>query len=56
MIARNSSFTYKDSPVDAKQAARELELRYVLEGSVRSRGEQVRFSAQFYGEGSIRLL
>src|SRR5262249_27126790 len=35
VIARNSSFTYKGKPVDVKQAARELGLRYVLEGSVR---------------------
>ena len=36
VIARNSSFTYKDRPVDVKQAARELGVRYVLEGSIRA--------------------
>ncbi len=35
VIARNSSFTYKGRPVDVRQAARELGVRYVLEGSVR---------------------
>jgi len=35
VIARNSAFTYKGKPVDVKQVARELGVRYVLEGSVR---------------------
>jgi len=35
VIARNSSFTYKGRAVDVKQVARELGVRYVLEGSVR---------------------
>src|SRR5215468_6347781 len=35
VIARNSSFTYKGKAVDVKQVARELGLRYVLEGVVR---------------------
>ena len=42
VIARNSSFTYKGRPVDTKQVARELGVRYVLEGSVRRSGERVR--------------
>jgi hypothetical protein len=44
VIARNSSFTYKGKAVDVKRAARELSVRYVLEGSVRlfsSRSEQL---------------
>ena len=39
VIARNSSFTYKGRAVDVKQVARELGVRYVLEGSVRRSGE-----------------
>ncbi len=35
VIARNSSFTYKGRAVDVKQVARELGVRYVVEGSVR---------------------
>jgi adenylate cyclase len=35
VIARNSSFTYKNRNVDVKQVGRELGVRYVLEGSVR---------------------
>src|SRR5262249_2203471 len=46
VIARNSSFTYKDKPVDIKQVARELGVRYVLEGSVRKSGNRVRVTAQ----------
>ena len=46
VIARNSSFTYKGRAVDMKQVARELGVRYVLEGSVRRSGERVRVIAQ----------
>jgi TolB-like protein/DNA-binding winged helix-turn-helix (wHTH) protein len=46
VISRNTAFTYKDKPVDAKQIARELGVRYVLEGSVRRSGDQVRINAQ----------
>ena len=46
VIARNSSFSYKGRAVDVRQVARELGVRYVLEGSVRRGGERVRVSAQ----------
>jgi adenylate cyclase len=46
VIARNSSFTYKGKAVDVKQVARELGVRYVLEGSVRKAGNRVRITAQ----------
>jgi TolB-like protein len=46
VIARNSSFTYKGQAVDVKQVSRELGVRYVLEGSVRKAGTQVRITAQ----------
>ena len=46
VIARNSTFTYKDRAVDVKQVGRELGVRYVLEGSVRRSGNRVRVSAQ----------
>jgi TolB-like protein len=46
VIARNSSFTYKGRPADAKQVGRELGVRYVLEGSVRRSGSRVRVSGQ----------
>jgi adenylate cyclase len=46
VIARNSSFTYKGRAVDMKLIARELGVRYVLEGSVRRSGERIRVIAQ----------
>jgi TolB-like protein/class 3 adenylate cyclase len=46
VIARNSSFTYKGRSVGVKQLGRELGVHYVLEGSVRKGGNQVRITAQ----------
>jgi len=46
VIARNSTFTYKGRPVDAKEVGRELGVRYVLEGSVRKAGQRVRITGQ----------
>jgi TolB-like protein/class 3 adenylate cyclase/Flp pilus assembly protein TadD len=46
VIARNSSFAYKGKAVDIKQVARELGVRYVLEGSVRKAGRLVRVTGQ----------
>ena len=46
VISRNSAFTYKDKPVNAKQVGRELGVHYVLEGSVRRSGNQLRVTAQ----------
>jgi TolB-like protein/Flp pilus assembly protein TadD len=46
VIARNSSFVYKHRVIDVKQVSRELGVRYVLEGSVRRAGRQLRISAQ----------
>jgi adenylate cyclase len=46
VIARNTAFTYKGKPVDVKLVGRELGVRYVLEGSVRRSGDQVRVNVQ----------
>lgn len=46
VIARNSSFTYKGRAVDVRQVARELGVRYVLEGSVRKAGSRLRITGQ----------
>jgi adenylate cyclase len=46
VISRNTAFTYKDKPVNAKQIGRELGVRYVLEGSVQRSSKQVRVNAQ----------
>ena len=52
VIARNSSFTYKDRAVDLKQVARELRVRYVPEGSVRKAGNRVRITGQLIDTAS----
>ncbi len=46
VIARNSSFIYKGKPIEIRQVAEELGVRYVLEGSVRRAGDEVRVNAQ----------
>ncbi len=46
VIARNSTFSYQGKPVDVRQVARELGVRYVLEGSARKAGNRARVSAQ----------
>jgi TolB-like protein/tetratricopeptide (TPR) repeat protein len=46
VIARNSSFTYKGKTIDVKLVGREVGVRYVLQGSVRKVGQQVRITAQ----------
>jgi TolB-like protein/class 3 adenylate cyclase len=46
VIARDSSFAFKDRRVDAQKVGEELGVRYLLEGSVRKAGKRVRVSAQ----------
>ena len=46
VIARNSSFAYKGKAVDVRAVAKELGVRYVLEGSVRKAGNRIRVTAQ----------
>jgi TolB-like protein/class 3 adenylate cyclase len=46
VIARNTAFTYKGKHVDVKQLGRELNVRYVLEGSVQRSGARMRVSVQ----------
>ena len=46
VIARNSTFSYKGTPVKVQKVAEELGVRYVLEGSVRKAGDRVRITAQ----------
>jgi adenylate cyclase len=46
VIARNSAFQYKGKAVDIRQVGRELNTRYVLEGSVRRSGDRIRITAQ----------
>ena len=46
VIARNSTFVYKGRSVDIREAARQLGVRYVLEGSVRKSSNRIRITAQ----------
>jgi TolB-like protein/class 3 adenylate cyclase/Flp pilus assembly protein TadD len=46
VIGRNTAFTYKDRRVDLKQIGRELNIRYILEGSVQRAGARMRVNVQ----------
>lgn len=46
VIARNSSFSYKDSTEDARQIGADLGARYVVEGSIRRVGQKIRVNVQ----------
>jgi len=46
VIARNSSFSYRDKAVDVRRIAHELGVRYVVEGSVRRMADRIRITAQ----------
>jgi adenylate cyclase len=47
VIARNTAFTYKGKPLDVKTIGRELNVRYILEGSVQRGGNRMRVNVQF---------
>jgi TolB-like protein len=56
VISRNTAFTYKGKPINARQIGRELAVRYVLEGSVQRSGSRVRITAQLIdGETDAHL-
>ena len=46
VIARNSTELYKGKPIDIRQIGRDLNVKYVLEGSIQSMGDQIRVNAQ----------
>jgi adenylate cyclase len=46
VIARNSSFQFRDKAIDVRRIARDLGVRYVVEGSVRKMGSRIRITAQ----------
>ena len=46
VIARNSTFTYKNKPVNVKQVAEEMGVRYVIEGSIQRERNRVRITVQ----------
>jgi TolB-like protein len=46
VIARNSTMAYKGKPVDARQVAKDLNVRYVLAGSIQHQGDQLRVTSK----------
>ena len=56
VIARNSTFVYKGKSVKIQKVAEDLGVRYVLEGSVRREGDQVRVNAQLVDSTTGRHL
>jgi len=54
VIARNSSFTYRGQAIDVRKVAKDLGVRYVLEGSVRRAGTTIRVTAQLIDATSGR--
>jgi adenylate cyclase len=56
LIARTSTFTYKGKPTDVKRIAKELGVRYVIEGSVRRWGDRLRVTAQLIDAATGRHL
>jgi adenylate cyclase len=56
VVSRNTAFTYQGKRIDTKQVGRELGVRYVLEGSVRRSGNQIRINAQLIdAEADVHL-
>ena len=56
VIARNSVFKYKDRPTAPKDVARDLGVGFIVEGSVRRTGDQIRINAQLIDTASGDLL
>ena len=54
VIARNSSFSYRGKSTDVRTIGRELGVRYLLEGSVRREGSEVRINAQLVDTQTVR--
>ena len=52
VIARNTAFTYKGKPFDVKRIGRDLNVRYVLEGSVQRGGNRMRVNVQLIDAAS----
>jgi adenylate cyclase len=52
VAARNSTFAYKGKPVDIWRISRDLGVSFVLEGSVRSAGGEIRINAQLIDAGT----
>ena len=56
VMSRNSTLTYKDKPTDSRQVGKDLNVRYVLEGSVQRSDQNVRVTAQLIDASTGRPL
>ena len=56
VIARNSAFSYKGKAIDVRQVGRELNVRYVLEGSMQRSGKRLRVNVQLIDAESRKHL
>lgn len=56
VISRNSAFTYKDSDIDPRELGRQLNVAYVVEGSIQKSGDAVRISARLIDARTSRAL
>ena len=56
VIAGNSAFSYKGKAIDVRKIGRELNVRYVLEGSVQLRGKRLRVNVQLIDAESRKHL
>ena len=56
VMSRNSTLTYKDKPTDSRQVAKDLNVRYVVEGSVQRSDQNVRVTAQLIDASTGRQL
>ena len=56
VMARNSTFTYKDKPTDVRQVGKDLNVRYVVEGSIQRSDQNVRVTAQLIDASTGRQL
>jgi TolB-like protein/class 3 adenylate cyclase len=56
VIARNTAFTYKGKPLDVKTIGRDLNVRYVLEGSVQRGGNRMRVNVQLIDAETVNHL
>ena len=52
VIARNSTEGYKGKPIDIRQIGRDLNVKYILQGSIQSMGDQIRVNAQLIDAAS----
>ena len=52
VIARNSTGVYKGKPVDVRQVGKDLNVGYVLEGSIQRQGDRVRVTGQLIHAGT----